>query len=105
MNDTQGQEIVHAHDVLHLMVGACRPLPRMHLLLSMEAYFGHEARYVTCQDPDGLTAEELIAVLEDRSKIVMTEGGYIPNFGQSCDHDHDHDHEGGCDHHHGHCQH
>ncbi|MDP0501802.1 MAG: DUF2492 family protein [Verrucomicrobiota bacterium JB022] len=87
----------HGHEVLHLMMAIGKPLPRMHLKMCMEYYFGHQALYITCRDPEGLTADGLIDAFTERGRIQLTDAGYLPVQGATCHHSGE-----ACHHHHHH---
>jgi probable metal-binding protein len=75
----------HAHEVLGMMLG--QTFTDASLISAMHNTFGDDAKYYSCSQND-MTAEQLIAFLKSKGKLVEVDGGYTVNTapGGSCGH-------------------
>jgi probable metal-binding protein len=65
---------IHGHEVLEMMLASGKAYTQAGLVADIPATFGAEARFQTCSAA-GLTAEELVAFLEAKGKLVPRAGG------------------------------
>lgn len=85
------ENLVHGHDVLHLVAEAGRALTRTEIESVLVGRFGRDARYFTCSAA-GMTAAEIVEFLAARGKLVESDGGLTTDRGRMCSHDGDHAH-------------
>ena len=60
---------VHAHDVLNMIAASETGYTRASLAEAMRGRFGPDARFQTCSG-GGMTAEELVAFIDERGKLA-----------------------------------
>ena len=76
---------VHGHEVIAMMMATPQPYTRESLAAAMLERFGPDARFFTCS-AGGLTALELIALLEAKGKFMPAPGGFAINPDRVCRH-------------------
>lgn len=81
---TQSAE-VHGHEVIAMMMTSDEPFTRDSLIAMIRQKFGAETRFFTCS-AQNLTAEELVAFLEERGKFVPTGNGFNVDPARLCQH-------------------
>lgn len=65
------------------MIDSGRTFTRGALKQEIDARFGPDARFHTCS-AEQLTAEQLIAFLEERGKFIEGDSGFRPDVAQIC---------------------
>lgn len=76
---------VHGHEVIAMMIAAEAPYSRESLAAAIRQKFGATTRFFTCS-ADNLTAEELVAFLEERGKFIPQAGGFTVDPARVCQH-------------------
>lgn len=66
---------IHGHEVLNMMIATGKTYTKASLAADIIGKFGADARFHTCSAED-LTAEELVAFLEARGKLVPQGSGF-----------------------------
>ncbi|RME68485.1 MAG: DUF2492 family protein [Verrucomicrobia bacterium] len=82
------QTSIHGHEVIEMMVASGRVWTVDTLLAAIRERFGPDARFHTCS-AENLTAEQLIAFLQERGKFMPAgegEDGFVFNTGRACNH-------------------
>ncbi len=62
-------QLIHAHEVMHLMLDSGKTYTRQTLKADLAEKFGPEARFHTCSQ-NNLTADQLIEFLKERGKLA-----------------------------------
>ena len=78
-------ESIHGHEVMHLMLELGGTFTRESLKLAIHERFGSTARFHTCS-AEGMTAEQLIDLLEAKGKFIATENGFNTQSDKICSH-------------------
>lgn len=78
-------ESIHGHEVLHFMLESGKSFTRESLRDAIAAHFGGSARFHTCS-AEGMTAEQLVELLEAKGKFVATDGGFNTHAEKICRH-------------------
>ena len=76
---------IHGHEVMQMMVDAHTTYSVETLKKAILDKFGAEARFYTCS-ADNLTADELIALLEQRGKFIAQKEGFSTSSDKICNH-------------------
>lgn len=76
---------IHGHEVMHFMVQSGGSFTKQSLVEAVHTRFGADARFHTCS-AEGMTASELIDLLEAKGKFVATEGGFNTQSDRICSH-------------------
>jgi probable metal-binding protein len=76
---------IHGHEVMKMMVEANTTYSVESLKTAINDKFGAEARFYTCS-AENLTAEELIAFLEQRGKFIAQKEGFSTSADKICNH-------------------
>ena len=76
---------IHGHEVMQMMVDANTTYSVASLKTAIIDKFGAEARFYTCS-AENLTADELIALLEQRGKFVAQKEGFSTSADKICKH-------------------
>lgn len=79
-------EYIHGHTIMNWLAEASSPPSFQELERRMEEQFGTDTRFKTC-NTQGHTLAELLAVLQERGKIVCTDGTYRANTHNMCSHE------------------
>ncbi|MBV7315169.1 YecH family metal-binding protein [Shewanella sp. NIFS-20-20] len=75
---------IHGHKVMDFMV-ELGGLTEAELISAIEAHFGDSQRFHTCKAND-LNAQELLAFLKMKGKLVASGSHWQLAAGQQCDH-------------------
>ena len=78
-------ESFHGHQVMHFMLENGGSFTKQSLLDAVNTRFGADARFHTCS-AEGMTARELIDLLEAKGKFVATDGGFNTQSDRICSH-------------------
>jgi probable metal-binding protein len=76
---------IHGHEVLNMMLASGRTYTKASLVEAIEAKFGAEARFHTCS-ASGMTAEQLVAFLDAKGKLVPQVDGFRTSANLMCQH-------------------
>ena len=76
---------IHGHEVMQMMVESDATYSVESLKTAILNKFGAEARFYTCS-ADNLTADELIALLEQRGKFIAQKDGFSTSSDKICNH-------------------
>ena len=76
---------IHGHEVMQMMVESNATYSVESLKTAILNKFGAEARFYTCS-ADNLTADELIALLEQRGKFIAQKDGFSISPDKICNH-------------------
>ena len=76
---------IHGHEVMQMMVDANATYSVESLKTAILNKFGTAARFYTCS-ADNLTADELIALLEERGKFIAQKDGFSTSPDKICNH-------------------
>ena len=76
---------IHGHDVMAMMLESGLTYTHESLAAAIVARFGASARFFTCS-ASGMTAEQLIAFLEERGKFSPNAGGLTLDPERMCRH-------------------
>lgn len=76
-------EQVHGHEVMRMMMEDGRIYTKATLRAAIDDRFGEGARFYTCS-AENMTAEELVAFLESRSKFIQDGEGFRTETGRMC---------------------
>ncbi len=76
---------IHGHAVMEMMIESGKVYTEETLRADMIEKFGSAARFYTCS-ASNMTADELIAFLQDQGKFVAGAGGFQTDRGRICDH-------------------
>ena len=79
-------EQIHGHEVLEMMVESGKVYTRDSLRADIAERFGESARFYTCS-AENLSADELIAFLQERGKFADVNGGFKMDADEICNHD------------------
>ena len=76
---------IHGHDVMHFMLEAGGSFTKQSLRDAVEQHFGADTRFHTCS-AEGMTAAQLIDLLEAKGKFVASESGFTTQSDKICAH-------------------
>jgi probable metal-binding protein len=76
---------IHGHDVMEMMLASGKTYTKKLLIADILGRFGSDARFYTCS-AENMTAEELVAFLEARGKLLPREGGFQTSTDVMCQH-------------------
>lgn len=76
---------IHGHDVLKMMLESGKIYTKKSLVADIIQKFGADARFHTCS-AEGMTAEEMVAFLEAKGKLVPLGGGFQTAANLMCQH-------------------
>ena len=76
---------IHGHDVLNMMLASGKTYTKATLVEEIIEKFGRHTRFHTCSAED-MTAGELVAFLESRSKFKPQSGGFQTSKDVICQH-------------------
>ena len=76
---------IHGHEVMQMMVESKATYSVESLKTAILNKFGAEARFYTCS-AENLTADELIALLEERGKFIAQKEGFSTSADKICKH-------------------
>jgi probable metal-binding protein len=76
---------VHGHDVMQMMIDSGKSYSKASLEAAVIAKFGSDARFHTCS-ADGMTASELIDLLEGKGKFTLSDDGFKTDPSRVCGH-------------------
>lgn len=79
-------EQIHGHTILDWLGESPRPLTLSELESRTLAEFGTMPHFKTCSS-EGHTLSELMAVLEERGKVVCRDGAYLAHAHLRCKHE------------------
>ena len=74
---------IHGHEVLQMMLDSGKTYTKASLAEDIVQRFGGEARFHTCSAED-LTAEQLVAFLDSKGKLVPQDGGLQTSASLMC---------------------
>ncbi len=77
---------VHGHEVMHMMLERPEGFTRAELVQAIAERFGAEARFHACS-AEGLTAEGLVAFLQERGKFLERKGRMQVQPERICQHE------------------
>jgi probable metal-binding protein len=83
--DREIEGSIHGHDVIGMIVESGKAWKRDELLSTIEARWGHEARFHTCS-AEGMDANALIHFLSSRGKFLESEAGVVMDTTKVCEH-------------------
>lgn len=78
-------EQIHGHEVMQMMIDAGRVYTRTMLRAAIVERFGEGVRFYTCSARD-MTADELVAFLEERGKFIPDGEGFRTEADRMCQH-------------------
>ncbi len=78
--------LIHAHEILNLLLEVPRALPRVELQEQVEDRFGTGVRFTNCTG-NSYDFDQIIAFLASRGKIVLAPDGITVRREEICDHD------------------
>ncbi len=78
--------LIHAHEILHLLLAAPRKPSHSELQSQVESRFGTGARFTNCTG-QAYTFDQMIAFLASRGKIVISPDGITARREEICEHD------------------
>lgn len=76
---------IHGHEVMSMMLKSGAVYTKESLVAEVVAKFGPEARFYTCSAQD-LTADDLVALLDRKGKLVARPGGFQTTPDLMCKH-------------------
>lgn len=76
---------IHGHDVMHFMLERGGSFTKQSLCEAVEQHFGADTRFHTCS-AEGLTAAQLIDLLESKGKFVPADNGFNTEAAKICRH-------------------
>lgn len=76
---------IHGHEVMHFMLENGGSFTKQSLRDAVVQHFGTDTRFYTCS-AEGMTAEQLIDLLEAKGKFVATENGFNTQSDKICSH-------------------
>lgn len=76
---------IHGHEVMHFMLEQGGSFTKQSLREAVVRHFGDDARFHTCS-AEGMTAEQLIDLLEAKGKFVATDSGFNTQSDKICAH-------------------
>lgn len=76
---------IHGHEVLNMMLASGQTYTKASLAAAIINQFGAEARFHTCSAA-GMTADELVAFLDSKGKLVSQPGGLQTSADLLCQH-------------------
>jgi probable metal-binding protein len=76
---------IHGHEVLNMMLASGQTYTKAGLAAAIINKFGGEARFHTCSAA-GMTADELVAFLDSKGKLVSQPGGLQTSPDRLCQH-------------------
>ena len=76
---------IHGHEVMHFMLEQGVSFTKQSLRDAVVQHFGAETRFHTCS-AEGMTAEQLIDLLEAKGKFVANHGGFNTQPDKICAH-------------------
>jgi probable metal-binding protein len=74
---------IHGHEVLNLMLASGKIYTKASLVSEIVDRFGTEARFHTCS-AENLTADQLVAFLESKGKLVPQQSGFQTSANLLC---------------------
>ncbi len=86
MEQSTTDNLIHAHEILHLLQAATRAPSHRELQSQVESRFGSGARFTNCTG-QAYTFDQMIAFLASRGKIVMSPDGITVRREEICEHD------------------
>jgi probable metal-binding protein len=76
---------IHGHEVIEMMLASGKTYTKAGLVADVIQRFGAEARFCTCS-AENLSAEELVAFLDSKGKLVPQPGGFQTSADLMCKH-------------------
>jgi probable metal-binding protein len=76
---------IHGHEVMEMMLTSGKIYTKDALVNDIITKFGQDARFCTCS-ADNMTAEQLVAFLDDKGKLVQRDGGFQTSQDVMCQH-------------------
>jgi probable metal-binding protein len=76
---------IHGHEVMEMMLASGKTYTRESLIADILGKFGTEARFHTCS-AENMTAEQLVAFLDDKGKLLPRDGGFQTSQDVMCQH-------------------
>ena len=86
MEQLSAENLIHAHEILHLLQAATRAPSHRELQSQVENRFGTSARFTNCTG-HSYDFDQIIAFLASRGKIVLAPDGITVCREEICDHD------------------
>ena len=77
--------LIHGHEVLKMMLASGKTYSKAGLVAEIIQRFGADARFHTCSAED-MTAEQLVAFLDAKGKLVSQAGGIQTSASLMCNH-------------------
>ncbi len=76
---------IHGHEVLNMMLTSGKTYTQQSLIQDILQKFGPDARFHTCS-AENLTAEQLVAFLDSKGKLLRQPGGLQTSPNLICRH-------------------
>jgi probable metal-binding protein len=76
---------IHGHEVLQMMLASGQTYTRASLVEAIRKKFGAQARFHTCS-AENLSAEQLVAFLDSKGKLIPQGDGLQTSADLMCDH-------------------
>lgn len=77
--------VIHAHDLLDLLIKAAAPVPRETLRSLVHERFGEEVLFASCSE-NNYSFDEILQFLASRDKIIISDNGIVADIEKICDH-------------------